>query len=120
MRVLSIAALAALLVATPLALAAPTMAAEPTVRVTGGNISVRSGPGMGYPIVGKLAVNSQVTLDQCTRNSRWCLVNGSGWAEGSYLVGWAAKIKATPQSFLADPFGTNDGHRDRDRGFFGN
>lgn len=117
MRVLSRVALAALLVVTPLMIT-PVMAAEPTARVTGGNISVRSGPGMGYPIVGKLAVNSNVTLDQCTRNSRWCLVDGSGWAEGSYLVGWAAKIKATPGSFLADPFNSNDDHHNRNRGFF--
>jgi uncharacterized protein YraI len=84
--------LAALLLATP-ALAAPT------ARVSGGDINVRSGPGTRYQIIGQLPEGAQVNLDYCTRNNRWCLVADTGWVDASYLVGWSAKMRATPPDF---------------------
>jgi uncharacterized protein YraI len=80
-----------------------------TARASGAP-DVRSGPGNGYAIIGRLSNNERVSLDQCTRNSRWCLVyNGDmggaqGWVLGSYLIGAPAKVDATPPTFLV-PFG---------------
>jgi len=83
--------------------AAPALAAEPTARVSGGDIAVRSGPGLRYQQIGRLADGATVTLDYCTRSGRWCLVTDTGWVDASYLVGWAAKIEASPPDF--DGFG---------------
>jgi len=94
MRPLLIAALATLLAAGP-------ALAEPTARVTGGNAGIRDWP--GGPIVGRIPEGTEVTLDYCTRNDRWCLVTGLGWVNASYLVGWSAKIRATPPHFLVNP-----------------
>jgi uncharacterized protein YraI len=85
-----------------LALAALTMTpafAEPTARVKGGNIAVRTGPGLGYPTIGRIHDGTEVTLDYCTRNDRWCFVTGAGWVDASWLVGWSAKIGVTPPNF---------------------
>ena len=78
-----------------LLLATPAFAA-PLARVSGGDINVRSGPGTRYQVIDRLPNGSQVPLEYCTRNSRWCLVKEIGWVDGSYLVGWSAKIQATP------------------------
>ena len=91
MRALPLAALAALL------LAAPALAAPP-VRVTG-TLNVRSGPGHDYGVIGQLPKGSQIELDYCTRNDRWCLVKDYGWVDASYLVGWSAKMQVTPPNF---------------------
>jgi len=93
MRALPLAALALLL------LAAPAMA-EPTARVSGGNINVRSGPSRDYPVIGKLPNGAQVPLDYCTRNDRWCLVTDTGWVDASYLVGWSGRMQVTPPNFM--------------------
>jgi uncharacterized protein YraI len=84
-----------------LALTLPTMAsaAEPTARVSG-NIAVRQGPGTGYATIGRLQDGDRVSLDYCTRDDRWCLVTDTGWVNASYLIGWSAKIPATPFSFI--------------------
>lgn len=91
-----------------LLLVAPALAA-PTARVSGGNIAVRSGPGYHYPAIGRLADGTEVTLDYCTRNDRWCFVTDTGWVLGSYLVGWSAKIPVTPPTFSGPIFGPDDG-----------
>ncbi|KRA98971.1 hypothetical protein ASD83_00010 [Devosia sp. Root685] len=92
MRTLFIAALAALSITPALA--------EPTARVSGGNIAVRSGPGIGYATIGRLPNGAEVTLDYCTRNDRWCFVTDTGWVDASWLVGWSAKMRVTPPDFL--------------------
>jgi uncharacterized protein YraI len=79
----------------------PAHAAEPTARVSGGNVSVYAGPGTRYGVIGKLAAGARVYLDYCTRNDRWCQVRGGGWVEGSYLVGWSAKIRVTQPEFAS-------------------
>lgn len=92
MRPLAFAALLVLL--------APAFAmAAPTARVVGGNIVVHTGPDMRYPTIGRIPDGTEVTLDYCTRDDEWCLVTGTGWVLGSYLVGWAAKIPVTPPDF---------------------
>ncbi|PXA99245.1 hypothetical protein DMC47_04430 [Nostoc sp. 3335mG] len=80
-------------------LAAAAALAQPTARVTGGDVAVRVGPGKGYGIIGRLRNGTEVTLDYCTRDDRWCFVTGTGWVEASWLVGWSAKIPVTPPDF---------------------
>ena len=83
-------------------------AAEPTARVSG-NIAVREGPGTGYATIGRLQDGDRVSLEYCTRDDRWCLVSGAGWVNASYLIGWSAKIPATPFSFIGgDTFRPDD------------
>lgn len=91
-----------------LALAATPALAEPTARVVGGDIAVRTGPGHNYRTIGRLPEGAEVTLDYCTRNDRWCFVTNTGWVDASYLVGWSAKIPVTPFEFMVDPFGDDD------------
>jgi len=101
------------LVLSLVALALPSLAsaAEPTARVSG-NIAVRQGPGTGYATIGRLRDGDRVTLEYCTRDDRWCLVSGTGWVNAAYLVGWSAKIPATPFSFIGGdtfrPYGDDD------------
>ncbi|MET3924688.1 SH3 domain-containing protein [Devosia sp. 2618] len=109
MRALTLAAVAALLVATP-------AFAQPTARVTGGEIAVRTGPGSSYKAIGRLADGTEVSLDYCTRDDKWCFVTGQGWVNGSYLVGWAAKMDVTtPQSIGDGLFGRRDRNWNYDR-----
>jgi len=97
-KLLSAALLAALFV--------PDVALAQTVRASG-NVPLRSGPGSGYPVIAHLANGERVPVLDCTRQSRWCLVEGAfgrGWARGSYLVGGAAKSRVTPFEFSVNPF----------------
>lgn len=93
--------LAALLVAllAPACLATPAAAQEPLARVSGGDIEVRGGPGWRYPVIGILPDGTSIALDVCTPESRWCLARDIGWVEGSWIVGSAAKLHATPHTF---------------------
>lgn len=91
MRILLAAALAALTITPALA--------EPTARVSGGNVAVRTGPGTFYGIIGRIPDGTEVTLDYCTRDDRWCFVTGTGWVDASWLVGWSAKMRVTPPDF---------------------
>jgi uncharacterized protein YraI len=85
------------LAALPL-LATPALA-QPTARVSGGNVAMRSGPGHDYAVIGRLPDGAEVVLEYCTRDDRWCVVEGAGWVDASWLVGWAAKIRVTPPDF---------------------
>jgi uncharacterized protein YraI len=95
--------------AVALALPTAVSAAEPTARVSG-DIAVRSGPGSDYRAIGRLESGTRVSLDYCTRDDRWCLVSGTGWVNASYLIGWSAKIPATPFRFLGS--GWDDDRRE--------
>ncbi|WP_052726199.1 SH3 domain-containing protein [Devosia epidermidihirudinis] len=92
------------------AFAGPVMAEPLTARVSGGNIAVRTGPGLHYQTIGKISDGTRVTLEQCTSNEKWCLVTNLGWVNATYLVGGAAKTAVTPPRLLFNPFG---GFRDR-------
>jgi len=92
MRTLLVAALAALTTVPALA--------EPTARVSGGNVAVRTGPSPFYGIIGRIPDGTEVTLDYCTRDDRWCFVTNTGWVDASWLVGWSAKIQVTPPDFM--------------------
>jgi uncharacterized protein YraI len=85
----------------------PAFADRPTARSSGVQ-SLHLYPRAGSPIVGKLANQERVYLDQCTRKARWChaipLDGGpSGWVLGSYLIGSPAKVQVTPFEFSFDP-----------------
>jgi uncharacterized protein YraI len=87
-------------------LAAPAFAAD-TARASA-TLKVYSGPGTDYSIIGSLQKNTEVELAGCSRNSRWCQIREDdghlgGWVRGSYLVGMAAIMKATPFQFLVTP-----------------
>ena len=92
------------LAAALVALATPASAAE--ARATG-DLPIRSGPGSWYRVIGTLPDGTRVGLSRCTRQSRWCKIiyddGPDGWVLGSYLVGAAAKMRATPPEFV-DPF----------------
>jgi len=90
---------AAIVCAALAGLAAGPALAQPVAHIKGGTVAVRSGPGPAYPVIGRLADGTAVTLDRCTRNERWCFVTGAGWVEASWIVGWSAKIRATPPHF---------------------
>lgn len=100
MRIIAALALAAV---TLLPVAAEA-ASRNTVLVTG-DIPLRSGPGQRYDTVGGLRNGARVHLAECTRESNWCLVvvDGEqvGWARGSFLVGWPAKMEVSPSDFMS-------------------
>lgn len=85
----------------------PAFADGPTARASGVQ-ALHVFPHSGSPVVGKLANQQRVYLDQCTRQAKWChaipLDGGpSGWVLGSYLIGSPAKVEATPFEFSFDP-----------------
>jgi uncharacterized protein YraI len=106
MKIGKVLAIGGLLAAALLGSAIPAEAA--TARASG-VLAVYAGPGSGYTLVGKLPKGAQVDVVRCTYSGRWCLVgNGSraqGWVLASYLVGAAAKLRASPPKFLVNPFG---------------
>ena len=72
------------------------------------NISIHSGPGTRYEIIGTLRKNARVELDRCTRSGTWCLFSDRGgepvgWVRASYLIGIGAITRATPFRFLVNP-----------------
>lgn len=93
--------LALLLVVASLGAATPALA-QPLARVSGGDIPVRAGPGAQYAVIGRLPNGTRVPLDYCTpRDRSWCFVTDTGWVDASWIVGSAAKIRATPPRFAA-------------------
>lgn len=86
--------------AAALALASPSLAADAHAT---GNLPIRSGPGEFYRVIGTLPDGARVGLSTCTRQQRWCKIiyddGPNGWVAGSYLVGSAAKNRASPPEF---------------------
>jgi uncharacterized protein YraI len=81
-------------------------ATMPTARATA-TLTVYAGPGYGYAPIGQLPKDAVVELGECTPSGRWCSIaatNPEGWVIASYLVGSAAKAKATPYRPLVNPF----------------
>ena len=84
------------------ALASPAAAAS-TARSSGVQ-AIHAGPGGYYAIIGKLADQERVAVTDCTWQARWCKIRQldsgpSGWVQGSYLIGSAAKNAVTPFDF---------------------
>jgi len=84
-----------------------TGALAATARASGAP-RIYAGPGYGYAVIGQLAGGEVVSLSECTPRGIWCRVardrGPNGWVLGSYLVGSAAKVNATPWRPLVDPF----------------
>lgn len=109
-------ALLAIIAASALA-GLSTGASAATARASG-TVIIRSGPGYAYPVIGRLAGDETVSLSECTPSGTWCRIvhkGPSGWVLGSYLVGSAAKVQATPWKPLVNPFAQPY----RRRGLFG-
>lgn len=78
--------LAALASATVLA---GSLAAEAAPARTTANVSVRSGPGTHYRIVGHLRAGDRVNVSRCASSRRWCHVQSrrtrNGWVNSRFL-----------------------------------
>ena len=62
---------------------------------------------VGPITIGRLPPNAVVSLAECTTGQAWCRISGggpNGWVPGSFLVGSAAKNRATPWRPLVNPF----------------
>jgi uncharacterized protein YraI len=89
-----------------------TPASAATARASGA-LTMYAGPGYAYAPVGRLPRNAVVHLAECTPSGRWCRIVNGGWVLGSYLVGSAAKVEATPWQPLVNPFHRMFPHRPR-------
>lgn len=70
-------------------------------------LTIYAGPGYDYEPIGKLPKNAVVKLAECTPRIFWCRIvydGPTGWVLGSYLIGSAAKVDATPFRPLVNPF----------------
>jgi len=77
-----------------------------TARASGAP-AVYAGPGYGYAMIGRLASGEVVSIAECTPRAVWCRIvhaGPDGWVLGSFLVGAAAKVNATPWQPLVNPF----------------
>jgi len=90
-----------------LAFVAATGTASAATARASATLTIYDGPGYGYFRIGKLPRGAVVRLAECTPRGTWCriLYDGpSGWVLGSYLIGSAAKVDATPYKPLVNPF----------------
>ncbi|MGN6102725.1 MAG: SH3 domain-containing protein [Devosia sp.] len=83
---------------------APSLPAEAATARASDPLTIYAGPGSWYAPIGRLPQGAVVTLAECTPRSVWCRIEGGGWVLGSYLVGSAAKVEATPWRPLVNPF----------------
>lgn len=71
-------------------------------------LTIYAGPGYGFAPIGRLPRGAVVRLSECTPRSVWCRIvtdeAPNGWVLGSYLIGSAAKVEATPWRPLGSPF----------------
>lgn len=86
MRLKHIVMLAALAGVTAFA---GVLSAEAAPARTTANVSVRSGPGTHYRIVGHLRAGDRVNVNRCAPSRRWCHVQSrrtrSGWINARFL-----------------------------------
>src|ERR1700730_13858796 len=71
---------AAMLLLPTAALAAPGMVTT--------NVSLRAGPGDGFPVVARIPGGSHVNIHGCLKGDAWCDVSWSddrGWVSSQYL-----------------------------------
>lgn len=75
-------------------LAAPGAAMAQQAVIANADLNVRAGPGDDYPVVDRIALDSEVLLLGCMEASEWCEVsygNGEGWVSSDYLVAAAGE-----------------------------
>ena len=90
-----------------LAFVACTGSASAATARASATLRIYDGPGYDYATIGRLPKDAVVKLAECTPRGFWCRVvyNGpTGWVLGSYLIGSAAKVDATPFRPLVNPF----------------
>ena len=76
----SATAIAALVLSSAVAAAAPALAES--------NVNVRAGPGTNYPVVDRMQTGERVNVDRCIPGFSWCHVqrNGAdGWVTATSL-----------------------------------
>jgi uncharacterized protein YraI len=90
-----------------LALGALSGAAQAATARASDPLTIYAGPGYWYAPIGKLQKNEVVRLSECTPRGVWCRIirdgGPNGWVLGSYLIGSAAKVEATPWRPLVNP-----------------
>lgn len=95
--------LAGLAILSALIVVALTLPIEAGQARSSGNTPFHQGPGERYDVLGRLVDGQYYEVEDCTRQSRWCLVSDRGellgWVLGSYLVGSPAKVAVTPPDF---------------------
>lgn len=70
-----------------LLLAVPVMAVAADGYVTG-NVNLRAGPDVGYPVISVLPAGTPVAVQGCTQDWGWCDViayNDRGWMAGNFI-----------------------------------
>lgn len=70
-------------------LAAPGAALAQQAVIANADLNVRTGPGDDYPVVDRIALDSELLLLGCMEASEWCQVsygNSEGWVSSDYLV----------------------------------
>jgi uncharacterized protein YraI len=75
------------LVLASLALAVPALAQAADGFVTG-NVNLRAGPDVGYPLITSIPTGTPVSIQGCTDGWEWCDVitmGTRGWAAGSFI-----------------------------------
>ncbi len=70
-------------------LAAPGAVMAQQAVIANADLNVRSGPGDEYPVVDRIALDSELLLLGCMEASEWCEVSygdGEGWVSSDYLL----------------------------------
>jgi len=70
-------------------LATPGAALAQQAVIANADLNVRSGPGEDYPVVDRIAIDSELLLLGCMEASEWCQVgysDGEGWVSSDYLL----------------------------------
>lgn len=70
-----------------LALALPALAFGQDAYVTG-NVNMRAGPDISYPLVDQIPAGSGISVQGCTQGWEWCDVisaNNRGWVAGNFI-----------------------------------
>lgn len=99
-----------------------TLRGQPTASVTGINVNLRTGPGIGYPVAARLMPGEDVVL-RGERNGWFAastLVGASGWVFGAYLRGSASSDRGAAvitETLTSDGFGAHVVLRPGDRVF---
>jgi len=94
-----------------LALMAATAAAEQSLRVTAGDLNVRTGPGLGYSIIGQVHLNQKyVRIGSSGSWRKMWYDHRTGWVHASYVVEDSAPERRVTASSLNVRTGPGTGY----------
>ena len=71
------------------ALAFPSIAAAASWSIATGDVHLRTGPSVGYPIIATIPQDGRVLVFECRARQDWCRVSWrgtSGWMSGHFLA----------------------------------